>query len=59
MPREAVPDGIYLVRFLRMQFRKYAPKSYYTVDLSILEPTRFAGSIVFSRVYRHAKDSGR
>jgi hypothetical protein len=50
-----VPDGIYLARLLRMQFRKYAPKSYYTVNLSILEPNCFAGSIVSSRVYCHAR----
>ena len=50
-----VPDGIFLVRVQRMQFRKYAPKSYYSVNLSILEPKGFAGSNISSRLYCHAK----
>ena len=50
-----VPDGIFLVRLQRMRFRKYSPKSYYTVTLSILEPKGFTGSIISSRVYCHAK----
>jgi hypothetical protein len=50
-----VPDGIFMVRVQRMQFRKYAPKSYYSVTLSNLEPKCFAGNIISSRVYCHAK----
>jgi hypothetical protein len=50
-----VPDGVFLVRLQRMRFRRYAPKSYYTVTLLILEPKRFNGSIISSRVYCHAK----
>ncbi len=50
-----VPDGIYLTRVQRMQFRKYAPKSYYSVTLSILDPMRFEGSKISSRLYCHAK----
>lgn len=50
-----VPDGIFLVRLLRMHFRRYAPKEYYSVTFSILEPKRFAGNIISSRVYCHAK----
>ena len=50
-----VPDGIYLMRLLRMRFRKYTPKAYYSVALSIIEPKRFAGGIISSRVYCHTK----
>ena len=50
-----VPDGIFLARVQRIQFRKYAPKSYYSVMLSILEPKRFEGNIISSCVYCHAK----
>jgi hypothetical protein len=50
-----VPDGIYLVRVLRMRFRKYAPKAYYGVTLSIVEPKHFAGNTISSRVFCHTK----
>ena len=50
-----IPDGIFLVRVQRIQFRKYAPKSYYIVTFSILEPKRFVGNIISSRVYCHTK----
>jgi hypothetical protein len=50
-----VPDGIFLVRLLRMRFRKYAPKAYYSVTVSILEPKHFAGNTISSRIFCHAK----
>ncbi|HKV82586.1 MAG TPA: hypothetical protein VJP02_30840 [Candidatus Sulfotelmatobacter sp.] len=50
-----VPDGIYLARLVRMRFRKYAPKAYYSVALSILEPKHFAGNTISSRVFCYAK----
>jgi len=50
-----VPDGIFLVRLQRMRFHKYAPKAYYSVTLSVLEPMRFAGNIISSRIFCHAK----
>jgi hypothetical protein len=46
-----VPDGIFLVRVQRMQFQRNAPKPYYTVALIVVEPRRFAGNAVFSRLY--------
>src|SRR5215471_18016158 len=52
---EGIPDGIFLVRVQRIQFCKYAPKSYYSVALSIIEPKRFVGNIISSRVYCHAR----
>jgi hypothetical protein len=50
-----VPDGIFLARVRRMQFRKYAPKAYYSVTLAILEPKRLAGNIISSRIFCHGK----
>ena len=50
-----VPDGIFLVRLQRMQFRKYVPKPYYSVTLSILEPNHFAGNIICSRIFCNPK----
>ena len=46
-----IPDGLFLVRIHRVQFRRYAQKPYYTVALSILEPRRFADHVISSRLY--------
>ena len=48
---DQIPDGLFLVRVHRAQFRRYAQKPYYTVDLAILEPRRFAGHVISSRLY--------
>jgi hypothetical protein len=48
---DQVPDGVFLVRVQRVQFRRLAPKPYYTLVLAILEPTRFAGRNLSSRLY--------
>ena len=48
---DQVPDGVFLVRVQRVQFRHQAPKPYYTLALAILEPTRFAGRTLSSRLY--------
>ena len=48
---DRVPDGIFLVRVQRIRFQRNAPKPYYTVVLFILEPQRFAGHVVSSRLY--------
>jgi hypothetical protein len=48
---DQVPDGIFLVRVQRVQFRRQAQKPYYTLALAILEPSRFAGHILSSRLY--------
>ena len=50
--------GIYLVRLVRMRFRKYAPKACYSVALSIIEPKHFAANIISSRIFCHAKALG-
>jgi len=46
-----IPDGIFLVRVQRTQFRRQAQKPYYTLTLAILEPAPFAGHILLSRIY--------
>ena len=45
------PDGVFLVRVQRAQFRRQAQKPYYTLILPILEPSRFAGQVISSRLY--------
>jgi hypothetical protein len=46
-----VPDGMFLVRVHKVYFRREAQKPYYTVTLAILEPCRFAGHTISSRLY--------
>jgi hypothetical protein len=48
---DQLPDGVFLVRVQRAQFRRQAPKPYYTLALVILEPTRFSGRTLSSRLY--------
>ena len=50
-----IPDGIYLVRVQRVQFRKFAPKPYYTFSLTVVEPQRWSGSAICSRIYCNRK----
>jgi hypothetical protein len=46
-----IPDGIFLVRVQRVRFCRQAQKPYYTLTLVVLEPTRFAGHLLSSRLY--------
>jgi hypothetical protein len=48
---DQIPDGVFLVRVQRVQFRRQAQKHYCALALAILEPTRFAGHILSSRLY--------
>jgi hypothetical protein len=48
---DQIPDGVFLVRVQRTQFRRQAQKPYYTLTLAILEPARFAGHIISGRLY--------
>lgn len=45
------PDGIYLVCIHHIQYRKFAPKPFFTAVLTIVEPQRLAGNTVSSRIY--------
>ena len=52
----SVPDGIFLVRIQRVRFsREVQRKPYYTVSLTILEPSRFANHLISSRIYCNPK----
>jgi hypothetical protein len=48
---DQIPDGLFLVRVQRVQFRRQAQKPYYTLALAILEPSRFSGHVISSRLY--------
>jgi hypothetical protein len=48
---EQIPDGVFLVGVQRASFQRQAQKPYYTLTLAILEPSRFAGQIISSRLY--------
>jgi hypothetical protein len=46
-----LPNGLYLVRVDRVQYRWHARKPYYSVRFAVLEPKRWAGTSVTGRVY--------
>ena len=50
-----LPDGLFLVRVQNMKFQRHAPKHYYTLSLIVVEPQRFAGSVVSSQLYCSSK----
>jgi hypothetical protein len=52
---EQVPDGVFLVRVDRAQYRWHAQKPFYLLRLSVIEPLEFAGRIISGRVYCTAK----
>jgi hypothetical protein len=52
---DQVPDGIFLASVQRISFRREARKNYYTVRLVILEPSRFSGHVISSRLYCNPK----
>ncbi|MBZ5690032.1 MAG: hypothetical protein LAP86_34015 [Acidobacteriia bacterium] len=52
---DQIPDGVFLVRVQRVQFRRQAPKPYYTLAMAILEPSRFSGRSLSSRLYCNPK----
>jgi hypothetical protein len=52
---DQVPEGMFLVRVQKVDFRRQAQKPYYTINLTILEPKRFAGHVLSSRLYCNSK----
>src|SRR5271170_4881875 len=52
---DQIPDGIFLVRVQRVYFRRQPQKPYYTLTLDILEPNRFSGRTLSSRLYCNPK----
>ena len=49
--RPEIPDGVYLVRVDRAQFRWHAHKPFYILRLSIVEPESLAGLPIVGRLY--------
>ena len=52
---DGVPDGVFLVRVDRAQYRWHSAKPFYTLRFSILEPPELAGRMISGRVYCTAK----
>jgi len=52
---DQIPDGVFLVTVQGVRFYRHAQKPYYTLALTILEPGRFAGLVISSRLYCGAK----
>jgi hypothetical protein len=48
---DQIPVGVFLVRVQRVRFQRQAQKTYFTLSLAILEPVRFSGHILSSRLY--------
>jgi hypothetical protein len=51
----AVPDGIFLVRVEKAEFRWHAQKPFYILRLSVLEPKELAERIISGRLYCTSK----
>jgi hypothetical protein len=45
------PDGLFLVRVERAQYRWHAQKPYYALRLSVIEPKELAGHLIGGRLY--------
>jgi hypothetical protein len=46
-----VPDGLFLVRVDRAQYRWHAQKPFYILHLAVLEPRELAGRTISGRLY--------
>ena len=47
----SVPDGLFLVRVNRVQYRWHANKPYYAIRFAVLEPKHLAGCLIAGRLY--------
>ena len=50
-----VPDGVFLVRVDRAQYRWHQLKPFYVLRLTVIEPRELAGRVVSGRLYCTAK----
>ena len=50
-PNNDVPDGVFLVRVDKAQYRWHAQKPFYMLRLSVLEPRDLAGHSISGRLY--------
>jgi len=48
---DEIPDGLFLVRVERVQYRWHAQKPFYVLRFSLLEPQEFAGRVISARLY--------
>jgi hypothetical protein len=48
---DEVPDGLFLVRVERVQYRWHAQKPFYALRFSLVEPQGFAGRVISARLY--------
>lgn len=46
-----VPTGLFLAQVQRVRFTRHSQKPYYTLTFAILEPVRFGGHCISSRLY--------
>jgi hypothetical protein len=51
----SVPDGLFLVRVDRVQYRWHAQKPYYLVRFAVLEPKHLLGCLITGRLYCTAR----
>ena len=49
--QDEVPDGVFLVRVDKAQYRWHASKPFYVLRLSVIEPSGFAGCKLSGRLY--------
>jgi hypothetical protein len=52
---DEIPDGLYLVRVTRAQYRRHAQKPFYIVRFAVVEPKERAGHSISGRLYCTAK----
>src|SRR5207253_7642397 len=50
-PANQVPDGLFLVRVERVQYRWHSHKPFYILRLSVLSPSNWAGRTISGRLY--------
>jgi hypothetical protein len=48
---DELPDGLFLVRVNRAQYRWHAQKPYYSIRFNVLEPKQYVGRSIPGRVY--------
>jgi len=48
---DELPEGFYLVRVDRVQYRWHAQKPFYALRLAVLEPQEFSGQSLAGRLY--------
>jgi hypothetical protein len=52
---DPIPDGVFLVRVDRAEYRWHPQKPFYALRLSVLEPQAMAGRAITGRLYCTAK----